>query len=242
MRRNWYIILALAVIFGAIIWYQAAANSRMRDANVEAIKQHRADAEASCNILKSRKASLRNVITALKAEIAERESRPGNRMPEPLEPSQPAELPPWHYSGRGSPDTALETLLWAAAFGEAETLAESIELADDAAAEAAAFLASLPLDTRALFPEEESLVGTLLASQIPDGIESTEVVRRHVESASEIVLYVNLSGPRRRAGETKLRFHYASGGWRLCVPAPIVAGLRYNLTGVSLLDAPPPRR
>lgn len=133
----------------------------------------------------------------------------------------------WKNAGKGSPEAAAESLMWASDSGDLEVLANSILLDAAAREKAAAILARLPDATRQTYDTPEKLVALLLA--------------RDTDARAMQVLGANTAGDdalvslrlQKDDGKTKdegYQFRRTSDGWRLVVPGKAVDKMGKKLT------------
>lgn len=137
----------------------------------------------------------------------------------------------WSNAGGATPAAALGTLLWAAAGGDVDEVERHIALDAKAAAAADRFLAGLPPALQTEFADTQRLVATMLAARLPPNIAGADTIAETPLDADTTLVRLRL----RRLGaadrEVELRFRRDAEGWRLLVPAPIVDGYRFLLTG-----------
>lgn len=133
----------------------------------------------------------------------------------------------WKNAGKGTPEAAVESLMWASDSGDLEVLANSILLDAAARESAAAILARLPDATRRTYDTPEKLVALFLA--------------RDTDARAMQVLGANLAGDdalvslrlQKADGKTKeegYQFRRTSDGWRLVVPGKSVEKMGKKLT------------
>ena len=137
----------------------------------------------------------------------------------------------WGNTGGATPVTALGTLLWAAAGGDVGEVERRIAFDTKAATAAERFLAGLPPALRAEFSDTRRLVATMLAARLPLDISGADVVAETSVDADTTLVRLRVQRSGTKAREMELRFHRDAAGWQLLVPAPIIDGYRYLLTG-----------
>ncbi len=133
----------------------------------------------------------------------------------------------WKNSGRGSPASAIETLLWAADGGDVEALASSILLDDEAKARAQAILDRLPEAARLNYGTPEKLIALLMARDAD--IRAMQVLS---ESRNENEALVNVR-VQKGDGKTKdegYAFRQVGDAWRLVIPGKAVDKYGKKLT------------
>lgn len=172
--------------------------------------------EAEMARLRAERAALPG-LRAEAAGVAAQRSGPGPK-PEttsvakgaPADPPAPAGAGPvrpageWKNTGRLTPTATLETLLWAAAGGDLETLASTCWIPPAARAKAQSLLDSLPEAQRANYGTPEQLVAALTLAQVPVG--AMQVVK--VETS------VNKDSPTTETSVIEVRLKSAEGGWQ----------------------------
>jgi hypothetical protein len=141
----------------------------------------------------------------------------------------------WKYSGNATPRDALLSVLWAASRGDVDTLAGLIGFAPDVRREAEAMFESLPAQARADYGSPEKVVATLLSGTFPKDASAASIVGTdEADDEASIDMRVSRSDGQSRANS--FRLGHAADGWRLLVPAGVLAGYERILQG----DAPSP--
>jgi hypothetical protein len=159
--------------------------------------------------------------------------------PEPAPPPR-AETYPWEDVGRDTPENAFESLLAHAAAGDSSALADALAFDVGAQREAEAFFASMPADLREAYHTPAALVAAVMCGKIPGDIVDWEPVHTSTDLDGETTLRVKLLQARLPPRETSFRLVLEQGEHRLLVPAPVIEGYRYAVTGVSRDHAPAP--
>lgn len=180
---------------------------------------------------------LRNEIQAVRRGVEAREHPPSPATPvraatlleAPLAAAQ------WRNVGHATPAAAVETLLWAAAGGDVERLAETLVQAPETRARAEALFASLPPDLRREHATPERLMALMTASVIPLG--SAQVVAE-VPNPQGTVLVTSLESPSGQSRMVALSLRTDGQAWRVELPPAAVeryaAQLRNNRPAVQL--------
>lgn len=179
---------------------------------------------------------LREEIDAFAQRVAEAgttSATPETAVPAAPTPPGPGPVPAdaWKNAGQATPQTALETALWAAKMGDINVLADTIVLDERARAKAQLLLASLPDATRAQYTTPEQLVASLTARDVP--LTSMRVAGV-IAGADDTQLIVNLPTPEQPERITKLALHRYADGWRLKVPESAVDKYSQTLTGAPI--------
>lgn len=139
----------------------------------------------------------------------------------------------WRNCGRSSPESAVETALWAASGGDLNTLKESLYLGDEARSKAEAILANLPDDARRQYASPEDLLALIVAGNVP--LDSALIVARQQNEADDVTEYVRLRDSQGRTRQVFLSLRKGQDGWRLSVPANTLAPI-----AKVAADSPPP--
>lgn len=200
---------------------EAAAAKRLRDRNRQLASQQMSEGEiASLRADHAEALRLREEMNRLTQKIAE--------SPKPVEetaaPAMPAadgldrEAIPasaWKNAGTGTPQSTLQTALWAAAAGNLGALAEMLNLDPAARAKAEALLAAQPDEIRAQYSTPERLLALLTARDMP--LTSMQVTGALVQE-KDAQLVVSLPTSEQPGHLVKLTLSRQADGWRLNVP------------------------
>lgn len=149
---------------------------------------------------------------------------------------------PWQDVGRATPERAFESLLAHAAAGDSSALADALAFDAVARREADAFFASMPADLREAYHTPAALVAAVMCGKVPGDIVDWEPVHTTTAPDGETILRVKLLQPRLPPRETSFRFVLEQGEHRVLVPAPVIEGYRYAVTGASRDHAPAPAK
>lgn len=153
----------------------------------------------------------------------------------------------WKDRGQTTPESTLETTLWAAAGGDLGTLKNVFEFDAAALAKAQAVLDGMPEVSRGAYSAPEDLLTLLSAREIPLTDAQWFARTDHDENTvTESVVLRDAGGGTQQA---HLTFHRGEHGWRLMVPAPMVERMTNALVGlpdsssrgVRRPDVPPPQ-
>lgn len=128
---------------------------------------------------------------------------------------------PWKNKGNASPDSALETAMWASSRGDVDTIARLLVLEPKAREITESVRANLPDSSRTQFPTDESLVALLLAGQAP--LKSIEVMGRSDLANGGVLLQVALAGPTGTSKQTEFAFVKEADGWHLVVTSELAS-------------------
>jgi hypothetical protein len=125
----------------------------------------------------------------------------------------------WKNAGQATPDATFETVLWAAAGGELETVADLLAFDADARSRAAAVFAGLPDSIRNELGTPERLIALLVADDVPLG-SAMVVAQIPTPTDTKVVAQVIDTDGTRKMSQFSLR---ADGNsWRLVVPRNVV--------------------
>lgn len=136
----------------------------------------------------------------------------------------------WQNAGRTTPETSLETALWAAANGDIDTLTGLLVFDPEARREATALFTQLPANLRQEFVSPERLVAVLAAKDVPLG---SAALLKQFPTPTETKLSVQVIDAEGKHRMALLSVRPDEGGWRFVVPANAVK--RY----AAWLHAPP---
>ena len=128
---------------------------------------------------------------------------------------EPIPASAWKNAGTGTPQSTLQTALWAAAAGNLDALAETLNLDGTARAKAQALFAAQPEEVRAQYATPERFVALLATRDMP--LTSLQVSGALVQE-HDAQLVVNLPTSERTDHLVKLTLSRGSDGWRLNVP------------------------
>lgn len=146
----------------------------------------------------------------------------------------------WRNAGQSSPDAAFETVLWAAAGGDIDTLTGLLALDPEARSQATALFGQLPPVIRQEFSSPERLVAVLTAKDVPLG--SATILNQQSSVAGETKVTAQIADPMGKQKVSQFSLRAEGAGWRLVVPANAVkqyaAWLHAPLATVAEGNAP----
>jgi len=175
---------------------------------------------------------LRGELTRLRSQAAKASSLPVIASHAAL-PSRIISAGDWTYAGRATPAAAVETVLWAAAGGDLEALAQTVWLDEAARARATALLSSLPASSRSEYAPPERLVALFTAKDLPSG--AMQLVSEARQPSGEVMMRVRLFQPDGSTRSTTLLARQTDGEWRLTVPASAIDRYAAVLQGTTAL-------
>jgi hypothetical protein len=144
-----------------------------------------------------------------------------------LQPGIWAPATAWKNCGRKTPESALETMLWASAGGDLTALKETLAFDDASRAKVAAALAGLPESSRQQYTTPEDLLALEVAGNVP--LESAEFVARQQIGDDEATEYVRLKDAAGVTRQVQLTLLRGADGWKLHVPAATVDEIAQSL-------------
>jgi len=175
----------------------------------------------------------RAAVTQLRTELAAMQRRAAEATraaPRPAATTPPAPTPLslkqgvlgfqlWKNAGQATPDAAFETVLWAAAGGDIDTLAGLLAFDPEARNEAGALFGRLPEAVRREFATPERLVAVLTAKDVPLG--SANITGEYpTPDDTKVAAQIFDAEGKHKVATFSLR---ADGDhWRLVVPAQAV--------------------
>ena len=226
MKASRLIIIAISVAAGLWWGFERSATAQLR-------MQREIERQQAGELARLRQEHARLLrlqpseaeLDRLHREIIARErpvppARPAPAMIRALQPGVWARATEWKNCGRTTPESALETMLWAAARGDLDALKETLDFDNASRATGAAILAGLPESSRRQYATPEDLLAVTLASNIP--LESAQFVARQRINDDEFTAYVRLKDPAGVTRQVHLTLRRSPEGWKLHVPAAAV--------------------
>jgi hypothetical protein len=122
----------------------------------------------------------------------------------------------WKDCGRATPESATETMLWAASGGNLEALKASLYFGDETRSRAESVLAMLPESSREKFATPEDLLSEIVAGNMP--LDSALLAARQLNGANEVTEYLRLKDSQGSSRQVFLSLRNGPDGWRLSVP------------------------
>jgi hypothetical protein len=242
-RQTSRFAVVLLVLAGAILaggWHLLRETGRLR-AEVAALRlEHHEPGkpETAGTIDEDRHDVLQRRVEVLRATVLDAEraaAMPLPRLPDAARRPPASAESSWTNAGRGNPMATVETIMWAAAGGDASVIAESTAFDDDARLEAERLFAVLPPDVRAGYADAKHFVAAVMATRLPFGNEEVErLAETAVDGAGADLRLRWGTGPRTR--EITLRFRRGEAGYLLLVPARVIEGYRHIVIGTTAVE------
>ncbi len=132
-----------------------------------------------------------------------------------LEPGTWAPASTWRNQGRGTPEAAVETMLWAAAGGDVSAIKDTLVLAPDARSKATEILTNLPTASQQ-YATAEDLTAVVVAGKVP--LDSAQIVAHQQSQDDRVTEYLRLKDSGGRTRQVYLSLQKASSGWQIIVP------------------------
>jgi len=241
------ILVALAVSFGAGVWWQAAANSLLREERTrlrlqvgelahlrEATEQKKASVASLSETEPHRRdvekaAALVSRIEDLKAVYAKLTAPP----PAPVS-IQKTKEEIWRNVGQATPVDTLHTVIWSAVNGEVDTLVPMLAFDPESRAAAEALHASLSDVNRARYPTVEKLIATMISGRVSTDLNQAQIIEQSNEQPGLVnakFRLQRLEGNALELREVTFRFQRNGSDWKLLVPKSAIAEYKRSLEG-----------
>ncbi len=172
----------------------------------------------------------------LRVEVNELKARTqalANRPKETTGVMAPLALAPasaWKNSGRATPSTAAETMMWAVDSGDVAALANSIYLDQAAREKAQAILARMSEEVRRTYDTPETLVALLLARE--GDVRAMQVLGES-KAGDEALVNLRLQKDDGKTKEEGIQFRRTPDGWRMTI-----SGKAVDKMGKKLAEPP----
>jgi len=231
--------MVLAIGLGAGVWWQAQANTLLREervrlqtqtmelARLRAAQAQQRGAPPSPTELKklhddaneaSRLRSSLEVMEAAEATLAVSKNPPGVA-------EKKAELV-WRNVGQATPSDTLHSVICTAVNGDIDTLMPMLVFDPESRATAEALRAWLPEETRAQYPTVEKLIATMISGRMSADLSRAQLIEQTNETPDLVSARFQLQ---RTIADTKeqrtasFRFRRTGSAWALLVPKSVVA-------------------
>lgn len=199
-----------------------AEHARLRTLQLPSGELERLAAEvAALPQARAELAALREQTQRAMRDVAEKNSAPKER----FAVGETVQAADWRNAGTASPQTALETALWAGAGGDVETFAKTMKFINGQARQAAlALLERLPEAMRASHNSPEELIAFLTVRDVPLGSVKVRQISPLAGWPSPAAqMQVTLRAADGKARDTNLLFMNPGDGWKLLVTDGVVA-------------------
>jgi hypothetical protein len=153
-------------------------------------------------------------------------------------PSVPIPAGAWKNVGRGTPAATLETALWAAAGGEVDQLASTLELDRGGKQMIEARFRALPLVSQEEYGPPERLAAYFTTKDVPLG--TMEILEQKRTGPDDATMVVRLQAPDGKSKDVALALHQGDDGWRLKVPVAAMMNYLRIITRAASAPAAPP--
>jgi len=240
------ILMVLAVGLGAGVWWQAHANTLLREertllqlkaaelARLRAIQvQQRASNPSSSELDALQRdadevAALRSRIEDLKAAQVQAAA------PKPAQAVAPIKAESaWHNAGQATPADALHTVIWAAMNGDVDALMPMLAFDPESRTATEGLLASLSEANRAQYPSVEKLIATMVSGRMPVRLVQAEVTEQTSEGTDRLTTKIRLKQGFGESGEptrdVTFSFQRNGSAWQLLVPTSVIAAYKKSL-------------
>jgi hypothetical protein len=128
--------------------------------------------------------------------------------------------------GQGTPSAALQTLVWAALKGDADTINRSFTLSDAARAKAEALIAALPEDGRAQWTPEK--LGAMFFTGFFTEVTAAEVTAETLDAPQRATLKLRVSNGTRE-NTIPLAMELGANGWQAVVSDRHIDAIRKKM-------------
>lgn len=133
-------------------------------------------------------------------------------------------------AGRATPEAATETVLWAAAGGDVDTLSNSLVFTPTAREKADAWFASLSDGTRQQYGSPEKIMSLMIAKEAA-GLSGMQVVGQKEIMADNVAMRVRFASTDGKTKDDNLVLRRDSSGWRMVLPDNAVEKFARQLHG-----------
>jgi hypothetical protein len=245
MNLKGYIIpLVLGTAIGFGIWWQAKADvrlseerSRIAEQSLEIarlkslIARNHANAGSAAELQKLNGAATEaNALRSRIEKLKEAQSQPLPSASNALKKKEER----WRNLGQGTARDALHSVIWSATVGETDSLATLLAFDADSRVAADELFASIPPESRALFPSADILIATFIAGRLPTNFFEAQIIDQIEEGADMTKAKVRLKRSTRSDDpprDVTFRFQRSGADWRLLVPKSVIAEFQRSLNG-----------
>ena len=132
--------------------------------------------------------------------------------------------------GKATPEASTETVLWAAAGGEVDVLANSVVFTPSAKAKADAWFAGLSDATRQQYGSAENVMALMIAKDAAT-LSGMQVIGQKGLTDDDVGVRLRFANTDGKTKESTFVFHRANDGWRLLLPDEVVEKFSRQLAG-----------
>lgn len=136
------------------------------------------------------------------------------------EANAPAKLTPvteLKNAGQTTPESAVETVIWAAAAGDVDALAGAIAFNAAARAKADAWFASLSEATRRQYGSPEKVAALMIAKDAA-ALSGLQVIGQRELNPNEVGVRIRVADDQGRTKDDNWLMHRSNAGWQLMLP------------------------
>jgi len=241
MGKTVLAIIAVVAIGGMVVWHHHETTSELRAeiatlrADVQALRARPAEAKPSAALPNPELDAARAEIAQLQDQVAglTKATQTLTRMAQSAPATPAAAAPASKYdgvptrlkpiaaltnAGRQNPNAALETLLWAAAGGEVEAVADGIEFSPTGRERADQMFAQLSDDTRAKYGTPEKLLALMIAQNAATLTGMQVLGQREMDQPDQVGMRIRFGNDQGQTKEDSFLLHRGTDGtWRLMV-------------------------
>ena len=133
-------------------------------------------------------------------------------------------------AGKGTPEAATETLLWAAFSGDVDTLSNALVFTPTAREKAKAWFSSLSEATQKEYGSPEKVMALMIANDAA-GLSGMQVIGQKEVSPDNVGVRVRFGSTDGLTKDDNLLMRRVSDGWRMVVPDAAVEKFARKLSG-----------
>lgn len=169
-------------------------------------------------------AKLRTEVEGLKKSAAEFGKLVQAAQAKAAEANIPTNLVPvsqWKDGGRATAGAALKTVMWAAAGGEVDALAQGLGFTASARAKADAWFGQLSEGTRQQYGSPEKVIALMIAKDAA-AVSGMQVLRQKEVTPDDVGMRVRFGTEDGKTKDDTFFFHRAVDGWKLVLSDAVV--------------------
>lgn len=136
----------------------------------------------------------------------------------------------WKNAGRATPEASTETVLWAAAGGDVDTLANSMTFTEAGRAKADAWFAGLPEGVRQQYGSPEKVIALMVARDAA-GLSGMQVLGQKEVAADSVGLRVRVANTDGQTKDETFVMKRVNDGWRMLLSDGVVEKFARKLGG-----------